>query len=203
MRNDITNVYINERMCWFMNICQIREYDIADGPGVRAAIYVSGCTFKCPGCHNQEAHNFNYGEVYDVRKEAQVMNALYSHQVCGLSILGGEPLHPRNIETVLSLCRLVRMKFHHEKTIWLWTGYTAEEMLSTLEEYDKKHSLLVSDYCKRLHEILYACDVIVEGRYIESKRNLNLKFRGSSNQRIIKSRDLIDKKITIIPDEER
>ena len=137
-----------------MNICQIREYDIADGPGVRAAIYVSGCTFNCPGCHNQEAHDFNYGEVYDLRKEAQVMNALYSHQVCGLSILGGEPLHPHNIETVLGLCRLVRMKFHHEKTIWLWTGYTAEEMLSTLEEYDKKHFLVVSDYCKRLHELL-------------------------------------------------
>lgn len=186
-----------------MNICQIREYDVADGPGVRTAVYVSGCEFYCPECHNKEAWSFDYGEPYDVRKETKIMNALYSHEVCGLSILGGEPLHPRNIGDVLNLCRVVRMKFHGMKSIWLWTGYTAEEMLSVLEEYDKKHKLLVSEYCKMLHELLYVVDVVIEGRYDKERKNLRLKFRGSENQRIIRSRSLaVDGKIDIINDDE-
>ena len=90
------------------------------------------------------------------------------------------------------------MKFHYEKSIWLWTGYTAEEMLKHLEEYDTKHKLAVPDYAKDLYLILQCADVIVEGRYIESKRDLKLKFRGSSNQRIIDANALItDKKIKI------
>ena len=109
-----------------MNICQIRKYDIADGPGVRTAVYVSGCEFYCPECHNKEAWSFDYGEKYDVRKETEIMNALYSHEVCGLSILGGEPLHPKNIEDVLGLCYVVKTKFHNAKSVWIWTGYTAE-----------------------------------------------------------------------------
>lgn len=181
-----------------MNIAQFREYDVADGPGVRVGLYVSGCEFKCKGCHNEEAWSFDYGEKYNVLFEAKVMNALYSNFVCGLSILGGEPLHERNIDDVLSLCRLVRMKFHHDKSIWLWTGYTCEELLDKFKEYNKKPSLLVDDYTKKLHEMMYLCDVIIDGRWIESKKNLKLKYRGSSNQRVIVSRDLIDGKITVL-----
>lgn len=181
-----------------MNICQINDHDVANGPGVRVSVYVSGCTFKCPGCHNPEAQAFDYGEKFDMGGEAKIMNALYPHYVTGLSILGGEPLHPKNIKQIRFLCELIRMKFHYEKSIWIWTGYTAEEMLKHLEEYDTKHKLAVPDYAKDLYLILQCADVIVEGRYIESKRDLKLKFRGSSNQRIIDANALItDKKIKI------
>ena len=185
-----------------MNICQIRKYDVADGPGVRTAVYVSGCEFYCPECHNKEAWAFDYGEKYDVRKETEIMNALYSHEVCGLSILGGEPLHPKNIEDVLNLCCLVKTKFHNTKSVWIWTGYTCEEMLDILKEYDEKPSLCVSEYCRMLHNLLYICDVIVEGRYEKDRKNLRLRFRGSENQRIIVSRDLVYGKINIINDED-
>lgn len=181
-----------------MNICQIRDHDVADGPGVRVSVYVSGCTFNCPGCHNKDAQDFNYGKKYDMTDEADIMNGLYKHYITGLSILGGEPLHPKNIGEVLELCRLVRMKFHHEKTIWLWTGYTAEELLSLLEEFETKHRLAVSDHVKALHELLYITDVLVEGRYEEDKKDLRLAFRGSRNQRIINSHALLDKRIEIV-----
>lgn len=183
-----------------MNICQFRDHDVADGPGIRVAVYVSGCTFNCPGCHNKDAQDFNYGKKYDMRDEADIMNGLYKSHISGLSILGGEPLHPKNIDEVLELCRLVRMKFHKSKTIWIWTGYTAEELLALLKEYDTKPKLIVSDHVRALHELLYIADVLVEGRYEENKKDLRLPFRGSSNQRIIDSRDLTHEKITIIHD---
>lgn len=185
-----------------MNICQLRDHDVADGPGVRVAVYVSGCTFNCPGCHNKDAQDFEFGEGYNVSAESDIISALSKPHIAGLSILGGEPLHPKNIETVARMCEVVRMKFHHEKNIWLWTGYTAEELLAILSEADTKHRLCLSDHAKALHEILHAVDVIVEGRYEEDKKDLKLKFRGSSNQRIITTHDLLNKKIKIIPDEE-
>lgn len=181
-----------------MNVCQINDHDVADGPGVRVSIYVSGCTFNCLGCHNPEAQSFDYGEKFDICGEAKIMNALYPYYVTGLSILGGEPLHPRNIKTVRSLCELVRMKFHYEKSIWIWTGYTAEELIEILKEYDNKHKLAVPDHARDLYLTLQCADVIVEGRFIKSKKDLKLKFRGSSNQRIIDANELIsNKKIKI------
>jgi len=186
-----------------LNICQIRTHDVADGPGVRVAVYVSGCEFYCPECHNKEAWDFNYGEKYSLSSETKIMDAICKEHISGLSILGGEPLHPRNVEMVLDICRLIRLKFYREdRSIWIWTGYTAEELLALLSENDTKHRLTLSDHVRALHEILYLADVIVEGRYEKDKKDLRLKFRGSTNQRIIKSRELLDKKIVIIPDDE-
>lgn len=185
-----------------LRICQINNHDIANGPGVRASIYVSGCTFNCPECHNPEAQNFKYGNVYGYKEEAEIMNTLYPHYITGLSILGGEPLHPKNISTVSHICELVRFKFHHDKSIWLWTGFTAEELLDSLKEFDKVHKLAVTGYPNDLYRVLQCIDVIIDGRYEKDKHDYRLKFRGSSNQRILKANDLLDKKITIIPDED-
>lgn len=182
-----------------MNICQINDHDVANGPGIRVSVYVSGCTFKCPGCHNPEAQSFTYGEPFDISGELYIMNSLFPQYISGLSILGGEPLHPKNIKTMKALCELVRMEYHSEKSIWIWTGYTAEEILETLKEYDTKHKLAVSEYTEDLYKILQCTDVLVEGRYEQDKKDLKLKFRGSSNQRIIKAYDLImKKKITLV-----
>ena len=181
-----------------IRVAGIVPESVVDGPGIRFVVFAQGCPHHCPGCHNPEAQSFDYGEKFDMGGEAKIMNALYPHYITGLSILGGEPLHPKNIKQIRFLCELVRMKFHYEKSIWLWTGYTAEEMLKHLEEYDNKHKLTVSDYAKDLYLILQCVDVVVEGRYIDYMRDLKLKFRGSSNQRIIDANALItDKKIKI------
>lgn len=185
-----------------MNICQLRDHDVADGPGIRVGIYVSGCVFKCEDCHNQEAWDFEYGERYNIYHQNEILTNIAKEYIDGISILGGEPLHPNNLEGVLDICRMIKTSYHHDRTIWIWTGYTAEELIDRLKDYDTKHRLALDENTVRLHEILYLSDVIVDGRYDKTKKNLNLKFRGSSNQRILKSRELLDKKIEIIPDSE-
>lgn len=145
-----------------MNIAQIRKYDVANGPGIRTTMFVSGCTHDCKNCFNKEYQNFAYGEKFNKEIENRIVS--YVAQTNRLSVLGGEPMQ-QNLELV---CLLKRVKEETDATIWMWTGYVYENLQTEMQK-----------------KILEYVDVLVDGPFIESKKDLTLKFRGSSNQRII------------------
>lgn len=149
-------------------ISDYKPYNFVDGEGVRCSLYVSGCPFACKGCYNKVAQNFAYGQPYTKKLENEIINDLRADYCQGLTLLGGEPF--LNTQVTLSLCKRVRAEFGNKKDIWSWTGYTWEEIMRGSE--DKL-------------ELLHLIDVLVDGRFVEAKKNLNLAFRGSSNQKII------------------
>lgn len=143
----------------------IRKMDISDGPGVRVSIFMQGCTFNCKNCFNKETHDFNGGKEFTDETIENVLNLCNEDYIAGLSILGGEPLHPKNIEGSTKLAKAFKEKYPN-KTIWIWTGYLFDKDLK-----DK--------------EILNYIDVLVDGRYIDELHHFALKWCGSSNQRVI------------------
>lgn len=148
-----------------MNIAQIRKYDVANGSGVRVSVFVSGCNFNCYNCFNKQYQDFKYGEPFSVNHIKQIQNELDKDMVGGLSILGGEPM-----EHVDSLLLLIdNLDLRDDQDIWLWSGYTYDNILR----------------CKDKSRLLQEIDVLVDGLFVESMKDLTLKFRGSSNQRII------------------
>ncbi len=157
-----------------MNYATIKPCDIADGEGVRVGLYVSGCTRMCKGCHNQEAQDFNYGAPYTNATKDTVLELVGRQYCSGLSILGGEPMEVKNRDEVIELCKEVKEKFP-EKDIWMWTGYTYEELLD-------------DDTAKDIFKYI---DYVVDGPFVEELKDISLKFRGSSNQRIIKVKPVV------------
>ncbi len=149
-------------------IADYKPYNFVDGEGVRCSLYVSGCMFACRGCYNRVAQNFNYGSEYTPELEARILQDLEADYCQGLTLLGGEPFLNTNI--LLPLCNRLRERFGETKDIWSWTGYTWEELMQ--ESSDKL-------------ELLDLIDILVDGRFDISKKDLTLQFRGSSNQRII------------------
>lgn len=149
-------------------IADYKPYNFVDGEGVRCSLYVSGCLFACEGCYNRVAQNFNYGTVYTQALEQQILKDLSAPYCQGLTLLGGEPF--LNTQILIPLCRAIRQEFGNSKDIWSWTGYYWEELMR--ESSDKL-------------ELLSHIDVLVDGRFELSKKDLSLQFRGSSNQRII------------------
>lgn len=153
-----------------MKYGQIRKYDVANGPGIRTSIFVTGCPFKCEGCFNEEYQSKENGTVWTKSAEDRLIEFVLSKHISGLSVLGGEPLVQDN--DLLNL--LKRVKNETKKSIWLWSGYKFEQLNQ-----------------KQLNVLKYV-DVLVDGLFIIAKKDLKLKFRGSSNQRIIdlnKTRD--------------
>ena len=148
-----------------MRYYKIRKMDISNGPGVRISIFMQGCTFNCPSCFNKETHDFEGGKEFDKNTINQVLSLCELKYVTGLSILGGEPLHPKNIEGTIELCKAFREKFGNQKTIWIWTGYLFDQIVNK--------------------DIYNYVDVIVDGRYQDELHDFRLKWRGSSNQRVI------------------
>lgn len=149
-------------------IADYKPFMFVDGEGVRCSIYVSGCLFACKGCFNRAIQNFNYGTPYTKELEDQIIADLSHDYVQGLTLLGGEPF--LNTGVCLQLVKRVKQEFGESKDIWAWSGYTFDELLK--ESEDKL-------------ELLNLVDVLVDGRFELSKRDLTLQFRGSSNQRII------------------
>ena len=150
-----------------MNYGKIKKTDIANGPGVRVSLFVSGCRNRCKGCFNRETWDFSYGERFDpFYTSYQIAEYMAPEYISGLSILGGDPLEPENVRDVISLCYMVRM-LYPDKTIWLYTGYRYEDIRT------------------RYPDVLKYIDVMVDGPFIESLKDVSLAFRGSSNQRII------------------
>lgn len=157
-----------------MNYATIKKTDVANGPGIRVSLFVSGCTHACKGCFNSEAWDFCYGQAYTEETEKEIMQALSHHYIKGFSVLGGEPMEPQNRGTVLKLLRKVR-EAYPEKSIWCYTGYEYEkDLLRWSEEGDRT-----------VAELLGLIDVLVDGEFVEEKKNLRLAFRGSENQRLI------------------
>ncbi|VEI13410.1 anaerobic ribonucleoside-triphosphate reductase activating protein [Trueperella bialowiezensis] len=149
-------------------VADYKPFNFVDGEGVRCSLYVSGCPFKCPGCYNAAAQSFRYGKPYTPELEERIMDDLAQPYVAGLSLVGGEPMLSAPI--LLPLVRRVRERFGDAKDIWIWSGYTYEQLLA--EQADKR-------------ELLEACDVLVDGPFIKRLYHHDLAFRGSSNQRII------------------
>lgn len=168
-----------------MNISGIDYESIKDGEGVRAVIYISGCSHGCIGCHNVETHDVNNGVVFTEDIENEIIgNIATRHFISGITLTGGDPLHENNLEDVLSLIEEIRVSFP-EKTIWLYTGYMWEEIFNT--PYSRNYICTTATDKNAIYrqQIIRNADVLVDGRYIESQRDITLKWRGSSNQRVI------------------
>ena len=157
-----------------MNVANIKKFDVANGPGVRVSLFVSGCTHRCKGCFNAEAWDFAYGTPYTEKTEAELLEALGKQYIAGLSLLGGEPFEPCNQRQLLPFVRKVRALFP-QKTVWCYTGYL----------FDTELQPGGRAYCEATEELLACIDVLVDGEFVEDKKDLKLRFRGSSNQRIL------------------
>ena len=157
-----------------MNYAAIKWADVANGPGVRVSLFVSGCTHRCPGCFNEEAQAFCYGRPFTQVEEEKIVQALSPAHIRGLSLLGGEPFEPDNQRALLPFLRRVK-KNHPNKGIWCYTGYTLDGELWG----DSRAR------CECTGEMLSLIDVLVDGPFILEQKDLNLRFRGSSNQRIL------------------
>lgn len=157
-----------------MNYADIKQYDIANGPGVRVSVFVSGCTHHCKGCFNEEAWDFSYGTPFTEQTIETVIEYMKPSFVCGLTVLGGEPMEPQNQTEVVKLLRRVK-EVYPKKSIWLFSGYDFEQdivgrMYASVPE---------------TKELLSYLDVMVDGKFVEEQKSLSLRFKGSANQRTI------------------
>lgn len=158
-----------------VNYATIKKTDVANGPGIRVSLFVSGCRHACKGCFNAEAWDFSYGQPFTEETEKEILEAMAPDYIRGFSVLGGEPLDPDNCETVLTIIKKVK-EAYPEKDIWCYTGYVYDRELLKREEEESG---------KTLSEIFSCLDVLVDGRFVEERKNLRLAFRGSENQRLI------------------
>lgn len=147
-----------------MNYAKLNKTDIANGPGVRVSLFVSGCRIRCPGCFNPEAQRFTYGQLFTTDTVKEILEALAPDHISGLTVLGGEPLDEKNRMDVQVLLMEVKAKYP-KKSVWLYTGYN----------YSAVYQLVIMKYI----------DVLVDGPFIEAQKDIGLRFRGSKNQRII------------------
>lgn len=151
----------------------LKKCDIANGIGIRTVLFVSGCTHHCKGCFQPQTWNFRYGTEYTEETEQEIIESLQPSYVHGLTLLGGEPMEPENQRALLPLLRRIRRELP-QKTIWCYSGYTWEEL--TGESRAR---------CEATEEMLSLLDVLVDGEFVEEKKNISLQFRGSENQRLI------------------
>lgn len=157
-----------------MNYAEIKEHDIANGPGVRVSLFVSGCTHKCPGCFNEIAWDYNYGKEFTKETEDRILDALADPCYQGLTLLGGEPMDPRNQPGLLPLVRRFKERYP-EKDLWCFTGYL----------YDRDVLGWMWKQVPETREILNYIDVLVDGPFIMKEKDVTLLFKGSRNQRTI------------------
>ncbi len=147
-----------------MRYNKIRKMDISNGPGVRVSIFMQGCEFNCPNCFNPETHDFNGGKEFTDETINKVLELCNREEMAGLSILGGEPMHPKNIEATCKLAKAFKEKYPN-KTIWVWSGFLFDQLKN--------------------EEVLNYIDVLVDGQFVQKLANPTLKWKGSSNQRVI------------------
>lgn len=161
-----------------MRYAQIRSIDISDGPGVRVGLYTQGCPLRCPGCHNEGQQSYNGGKEYTEETKSRILQLCEPDYIKGLSILGGEPFIDRNLEDLVALTDELKKRFPG-KTIWVWSGYTYEQLESMSGSDGRKQKLI--------DRILDNADVLVDGPFLLEKRDItdNNKYSGSTNQRVI------------------
>ena len=156
-----------------MNFATIKKRDIADGPGVRVSLFVSGCTHRCEGCFNEIAWDFDYGAPFTEAVQQELLEALAPDYIQGLTLLGGEPFEPENQRALLPFLKRVR-EVYPQKNIWCYSGYTLDQLQGESRAR-----------CEVTDEMLSMLDVLVDGRFVLAKKNIRLRFRGSENQRLI------------------
>ena len=167
-----------------MRYSKIRKMDISDGPGVRVSIFMQGCTFKCKNCFNPETHDFKGGTEFTDETIEKVLSLAKPDHIKGLSVLGGEPMHPVNIDGTMRLVKAFKEKYPN-KSVWVWSGF------------------LYDDIMERNKEIFNYIDVLVDGQYDDSLHDPTLKWKGSANQRVIDvQKSLKNKKIILREEEE-
>ncbi len=170
-----------------MNYGEIKKSDIANGLGVRVSLFVSGCTHHCKNCFNKETWDFDYGQPFDNRAKQLVIEALAPEYIAGLTLIGGEPMEPSNQRALLPFVKKVK-ELYPNKNIWCYTGYLFDKEL--LEESRAR--------CEVTDELLSYIDIIVDGRFVDEKKDITLRFRGSSNQRIIQVQPSLEKGIVVL-----
>lgn len=171
-----------------MKYATIKDYDISNGLGIRISLFVSGCTHKCPGCFNEVAWDFQYGEEFDKNVEDKLLKMLEPSYIAGLTLLGGEPFEVVNQKALLPFIKRVKETYPN-KNIWAFTGYL----------FDKDLLNQSRARCEVTDELLTYIDVLVDGPFILSKKDIALKFRGSDNQRIIDvKKSLSENKVILI-----
>ena len=164
-----------------MNYAEIKYYDIANGPGIRISLFVSGCRRGCKNCFNQSAWDFNAGKLFDEQVEQQLLEQLSKSYIQGITLLGGEPFEPENQRGLLPLVKKIK-EMYPEKTIWAFSGNTWDELTSGHAHYE------VTD------ELLSYIDVLVDGPFIQELYDISLRFRGSRNQRLLDVKQSLEQK---------
>lgn len=176
-----------------MHYGEIKNCDIANGEGVRVTLFVSGCTNHCKNCFQPQTWDFNYGKPFTEETEAELFRLLSPRYIRGLTLLGGEPFEPENQRALLPFLRKLRRELP-EKTVWAFTGFTWEEL----------HTEGSHPRCEVTDELLNLIDVLVDGRYVEERKDIGLRFRGSSNQRLLDlNATRASGKLTLLPDQDR
>lgn len=172
-----------------MHYATIKWTDIANGEGVRVSLFVSGCTHRCKNCFNEIAWDFSYGEPFTKAVEEEIIKALASPFIAGLSLLGGEPLEPQNQEALYPFIQRIK-SLYPEKNIWCYTGFVFDEKTGELTARHKNTAVTKS--------LISLFDVLVDGPFVEDLKDIRLKFRGSSNQRVIDvQKTLAEKQIVL------
>lgn len=167
-----------------MKYAKIRKMDISNGEGVRVSLFVQGCSFHCKNCFNQETWDFNGGKEFTTTEIQKIIELANKDYIAGLSVLGGEPLHNNNVDEVFHIVATFKEKFPN-KDIWLWTGFKFEDAIK-----DSKRKF-----------ILRNIDVLIDGQFEEDKKDLTLKWRGSSNQRVIDCKKSLAKNKVILKED--
>lgn len=167
-----------------MNYIKITKHDIANGPGIRVVLWVSGCSLCCKGCQNPSTWDISAGSLFDDNAKQELFSALEKPYIQGLTLSGGHPLESQNLTTIYNLISEVKSRFP-EKDIWLYTGFTWETAIQNPIR----------------NQILQMCDVVVDGPFIEKKKDISLKYRGSKNQRLIDVRKTLKKQRIIVLEE--
>lgn len=165
-----------------MNYSEIKNCDIANGPGVRVSLFVSGCSHHCKGCFQPETWNFNYGAEFTEETMEKIINMLEPSYIQGLTLLGGDPMEPDNQPYTYNIIKCIKEKLPY-KDIWVYTGCLFDELLD-------KNSYYYTEYTEK---ILINTDVLVDGPFKEELKNISLLFRGSENQRLIMCKESINK----------
>jgi len=173
-----------------MNYGTIKMCDIANGPGVRTSLFVSGCTHHCKGCFQPETWNFDYGTPYKEETETILLDSLKPSYVKGFTVLGGEPFEPENQRVLVKLLKKIREQYP-DLSIWVYTGYLYEELVGFEEGTGRAR-------CEVTDEMLSYLEGLVDGEYMEDKKDISLSFRGSSNQRIINVKETITAKHIVL-----
>lgn len=166
-----------------MNYAAIKDFDIANGPGIRVSLFVSGCPHHCYNCFNPETWDYNFGQIFTNDTLNELFGYLDKPNIAGLTILGGEPLAPQNLDMVASIVMASRIRCP-KKTIWIYSGYTYDEIVQRAAKIHNYTNGVINEN-KSLTVIMETADVLVDGRFVEDQKSLKLRFRGSSNQRII------------------